>query len=416
MWTLKRGLAPAVLTACAVGAACASMQTPPGGPPDAEPAVLLRVVPETGAVNARPRSAVFEFDEVIAQRQGAEQLADLFLISPAEGAPEIDWDRERIEVRPRQGWRPNTTYTVTMLPGLTDLRGNARTEGATVVFSTGPSIAGAALRGIIFDWIAGRVTPGARVEAVSRPDSVVYVGRADSSGTFVIPNIPNGDYTVRAIVDANRNRALDPREAWDSVRVTVTDSARVELLTHPHDSVPPRIDRVTVRDSFTLRVVVTPPIDPAVTIDPSLFALVGADSMPVQIAEARAAQVYEREQAERDRARADSIARATPPPPTTPGLAPPEPTPSAVTAVAMSRPSPITEIVIVVARPLRAGAAYRLRAVPIRGLMGTARESERVFTVPEPPKPAGPPGTPPATPPPTSPPPTSPPPASPPPE
>ena len=386
----------AVLAALAAIGGCASMQTPPGGPPDPDPAKLLRVVPETGAVNARPRAAVFHFDEVIAERQGSGRLDDLFLISPSDGAPTVDWDRDRIEVRPRGGWRPNTTYTVTLLPGLTDLRGNARTEGATLVFSTGPSVAASALRGIVFDWVAGRVIAGARVEALSRPDSVTYVGRADSSGTFVIPNIPAGHYTVRAIADANRNRALDPREAWDSIRVNVADSARVELLAFVHDSAPPRIDRVTVRDSFNLRVAVTPAIDPTLEISPALFTIVGPDSAPVPIVEARAAEVYEREQAERDRARADSIARAAPPVPTDPGITPPDPPAPAVTAVAMSRPAPVTELVIVVTRPLRAGGSYRLRATGLQGLMGTSRESERPFTVPAAPKPAEPrPGAPP---------------------
>ena len=388
MRPVTRRAALAALVALAGVGGCASMQTPPGGPPDAEPARLVRVVPDTGAVNARPRAVVFLFDEVIAERQGSGRLADLFLVSPSDGAPSVDWDRERIEVRPRGGWRANTTYTVTLLPGLTDLRGNARTEGAAVTFSTGPAIAGGALRGIVFDWVAGRVIGGAQVEAVLRPDSVVYVGRADSSGTFVLSNIPAGDYTVRAIADANRNRALDARELWDSVRVSVADSARVELLAFAHDSTPPRLDRVTVRDSFNLRVSVTPAVDPTLAISPALFTIVGADSTPLAIVEARAAQVYEREQAERDRARADSVARAAPPVPTDPGIRPPEPAAPAIAAVAMSRPAPVTEIVIVMSRPLRAGASYRLRATGLQGLMGTARETERVFTVPEPPKPA----------------------------
>ena len=381
--SVRAGGPPAALVACVLAAGCASMQTPPGGPPDAEPAVLLRVVPETGAVNARPPYAVFQFDEVVAERQRSGTLADLFIISPSDGAADVDWDRERIQVRPRRGWRPNTTYTVTLLPGLADLRGNVRSEGATLVFSTGPEIAGSAVRGIVFDWVAGLVVANARVEAVSRPDSVVYLGRTDSTGTFVIRNVPRGDYTVRAIVDANSNRALDPRELWDTVSVSVSDSGRVELLTYAHDSTPPRIDRVTVRDSFNLRVSVTPAVDPRMTIEPPLFTILAADSTPVSIVEARAAQVYEREQAERDRASADSIARATPPVPSDPGIRPPPPVAAPITAVTMSRAAPVTEIVIVVSRPLRAGASYRLRADALRGLMGTSRESERVFTVPE---------------------------------
>ena len=396
-------------------AACASMETPPGGPPDAAPPALVRITPDTGAVNARPRAVVFRFDEVVSERpRSVTTLHDLFIISPTTGAPDVDWERDAITVRPPKGWLPNTTYTVTLLPGLADLRGNTRTDGAAVTFSTGPQIATAGVRGIVFDWVAGRVAPNAYIEAISHPDSIVYVGTADSSGVFAVRNMPPGDYTVRALVDANRNRALDPRELWDSVRVTVGDSARVELLTHLHDTIPPRIDVVTVRDTFTIRVTTDRPLDPTLTIDPSLFTLLASDSSVVPIAEARGAQVYERLQAERDRARADSAARAAPPLATGErGARTGDPT-QPIAAVAPSRPSPITEIIIVVPQSLRSGATYRLRARNLRGIMGTTRDSEREFKVPEAPKP---PATPPtggaAQPPPGgSPPPGSPPPAA----
>ena len=398
---LSRARAAAGIAACAIGLACASMESPPGGPPDAAPPILVSTTPDTNAVNVRPRVAVFRFDEVVSERpRTATNLTDLFLISPATGAPRVDWERDAIEVRPRNGWRPNTTYTVTLLPGLADLRGNVRNDGATVTFSTGTQIATSALRGIVFDWVAGRVAPGAYIEAISQPDSVVYVATADSSGLYVVRNIPPGDYTVRALVDANRNRELDLRELWDSVRVTVGDSTRVELLTHAHDTIPPRIDQVAVRDTFTLRVTMDRPLDPAMPIDPSLFTLLTADSALVAIAEARAAQVYERLQAERDRARADSLARAAPPLATGERAARPGDPRQTVTAVVPSKPSPATEVIIVVSQPLRPGATYRLRARDLRGIMGTARSSEREFKVPDAARPVVPPPAPGASPPP----------------
>ena len=376
----------AIIGACIAAAACASMETPPGGPPDDAPPVLVGVTPDTGAVNVRPRAAIFEFDEVISERpRTATSLDDMFLISPATSAPSVDWNRKAIAVRPRDGWRPNTTYTVTLMPGLADLRGNTRTDGASVIFSTGPRIAAAAVRGIVFDWVAGRVTAGAYVEAISQPDSTVYIATTDSGGTFVIRNIPPGDYTVRALADANRNRELDPRELWDSTRITLADSARVEMLTHMHDTVPPRLDQVTVRDTFTIRVTTDRPLDPTMTIDPSLFTLLASDSTIVPIAEARPAQVYERLQAERDRARADSAAGAAPPIGPA-GLRRPGDSLRTITAVTPSRPSPTTELIIVVSRALQPGASYRLRVRDLRGIMGTSRSSEREFKVPEAPR------------------------------
>jgi hypothetical protein len=46
-------------------AGCASPGFPPGGPPDKDPPKLVAVVPESGAVNVKPKHVTFEFDEVI---------------------------------------------------------------------------------------------------------------------------------------------------------------------------------------------------------------------------------------------------------------------------------------------------------------------------------------------------------------
>ena len=308
-------------------AACASASPPPGGPPDSEPPRLVKITPDTGAVSVRPPKVVFRFDEVVSERpQGAATLAGLFLISPRDGEPRVDWDREAIEVRPRRGWRPNTVYTVTMLPGLVDLRSNVRKDGATAVFSTGPTIPDTRITGIAFDWIAGGPLPKAFVEATT-PDSVVYVTGADSVGRFTFRHLPPGPYIVRAFGDANANRVREPREAYDSATVTVVegtgaDTVRapsVELLAFVHDTLGPRINAVTVRDSVTLRVEFDKPLQEGSRLTRSDFTLKrGPDSTVVAIAlaepardaDARAAQ--EREAASRrdTTARQDSIERA----------------------------------------------------------------------------------------------------------
>ncbi|MDQ3996408.1 MAG: Ig-like domain-containing protein, partial [Gemmatimonadota bacterium] len=192
------------------------MAAPPGGPEDDAPPEVVLVVPESGVVNFRRRVVEFRFDEVITDRgTGAASLAQLVLISPREEAPRVSYRRDAIAVRPRSGWRPNTAYTVTLLPGATDLRGNASKARRTVVLSTGAALPPFALQGRVFDWMAERPAPMAWVEAISRPDSVVYIAVADSSGAFTVGPLPNGAYTLRAFIDQNNNRALDRGEAWD---------------------------------------------------------------------------------------------------------------------------------------------------------------------------------------------------------
>jgi hypothetical protein len=53
----------------------------------------------------------------------------------------------------------------------------------------------------------------------------------------------------------------------------------------------------------------------------------------------------------------------------------------------MPRKSPSSTAVIVLSRPLVPKAAYHVRAIGIRGLLGHTGDSDRVYTVPAPPPP-----------------------------
>jgi hypothetical protein len=372
--TTRRGRT--TLAALLTLAACAQTGTLPGGPEDPLPPALVGIAPDTGATNVTPDHVVFRFDEVVSERPGGSSsrgLADLFIISPEAGETTVEWGREEVRVSPRRGWRENTTYTVTLLPGMSDLRRNVSREGASVVFSTGPSIAGGSIAGRLFDWVAGRPVAG-RIEAYAPGDTVdadttLWVAAADSSGRFALANVPAGSYIVRGFVDQTPNRRLDRSEAWDSTLVSLTDSARIELLAFVHDSAGPGISSVEVRDSVTLRVTLDRPMLPELPIPPGVFSLRAADSSEVPVAGVLTARV------------ADSLDAAARPPDTT--AARPRATPPRATAAAPSRPSPPTVLVVRLGRPVVPGTEYRLHA-ELRGLLGTMRGSDYRFTPPAP--------------------------------
>jgi hypothetical protein len=360
---------------------CASPGMPPGGPPDVAAPQILAIVPDTGTLGIAPKEVIFRFDEVVSERPaGATTLDDLFLISPRDGTPEASWHRQAIGVRPRRGWRPNTPYTVIMLRGISDLRGNVRNTGASTFFSTGKTVPRTRLTGHVFDWVAGIPSVGAMVESFVKPDSLhPYVAVADSSGGFVIEHMPPGSYTVRAYLDRNRNLGIDPSEPWDSVAVNVTDSANTTILMFVHDTVPPRIRDLLLLDSASLRVFFDKPVDPAQTLSAANFAVIGPDSAPVPILSAGAAL--------KDTAtRPVNPPIAAPPSPARPAAVRPAPTRDTTTAVkpVMPRPSPITEIVINLRRPLAPRTTYRVRAIGIRGLLGHTGDSERPIAIPAP--------------------------------
>jgi hypothetical protein len=351
----------------AVLGACASPGMPPGGPEDKQAPQIVRIAPDSGKVDVTPSSVIFRFDEVVSERpSGAASLGALFLISPRDGEPRVDWHREEISVRPRRGWRKNTAYTITLLPGLSDLRGNARNTGAVTMFSTGATLPASHVTGTLYNWAEARVIPkGGLVQLWPRSDTtLVYITATDSLGSFVLRAVPPGNYVLRGVSDDNNNRGLDRREAWDTVGITLGDSAKVSVYAFVHDSLGARLMNAAYRDSVTLELSFDNPLSISSPMTPANVRIKGFDSTDV------------------------GVLSVTPPPPDT------------TAAVRnLGRPVPPRSVLVKLSRPLRTGLSYRIRVTDVHNLMGIARSGEIIFKAPAPtaPNPAA---VPPAAPPP----------------
>jgi hypothetical protein len=389
-----------LIAAALLATGCASPGMPPGGPIDTAAPVIVSITPDTGSVGVKPKEVVFQFDEVVAERPPAvTTLADLFLISPRDGAPDASWHRSAITVKPSRGWRANTPYTVIMMKGVADLRGNVRNTGASTFFSTGTTVPRTRIAGTVFDWLTGSPAAGALIESFVSPDTLhPYVALADSVGGFVIEHVVPARYTVRAYMDRNKNLSIDPSEPWDSVGVALTDSIRTTLMLFVHDTVPPRIRDVRVLDSLRLSVSFDKPVDPTQTLGVTNFAVVAPDSSRVPIVSAGPA-VKDTTPPTNPAAGANPPSGANPVtggnPPTrvNPRIgAPPRgraPTPaqrdtSLAANPVMPRPLPITEVVIKLQHPLTPKIIYHIRAIGIRGLTGRVGDSEHSYTAPAP--------------------------------
>ena len=357
------------------------------------PPKLVRVSPDTNAVNVRDKVVQFYFDETINDRgTGAQELDNFFIVSPSDGATQLSWHRSRIDISPRHGFRPNTAYTVTMLPGLGDLHSNTMKTGATVVFSTGPTIPTLRIDGIAFDWVLG--TPvRAFIEAVT-PDSIVYLSQSDSGGKFTIGPLVAGSYLVRAIIDQNGNRALDRSEAFDTLRVTAPQAGPIQLLAAPRDTLPARMNVPTVGDSITVTVPFDRLLDPTQPFAATAFRLIGSDSVEVPILSALSPLELRRADSVRTRAagdsgrRADSVAGK----PLTPVVVPPVVAPAAGKAPPPPPPrpsvaSPFPAVTLGLGRALKPNTEYRLSTTGLRALSGRSAPSERRFSTPKPPPP-----------------------------
>ncbi len=331
----------------AVMAACARIAAPPGGPPDFAAPRLLGTVPESVAVlPGFDGWAEFRFDEVVSEGSqpnfgyGSGDLERLVLVSPDTAVPQVRWHRDRISVRPRDGWRPNTVYRVELAAGITDIapRRNSRDTAAVITFTTGAPLPTRTLTGRGVDWLSRRFASRALVEVMLLPDSLVYRTVTDSSGRFRIGPLPDGSYLVSVILDANSNRRRDAREGWDSVRIEAGRDSVGEVWAFQRDTVPPRVAQggASQKDSFAIALNLTQPVDPSLHLGPEAISVfVAPDSTRLPPIAAVPAAAYDsifgpidstrraiaaEAQARADSARADSAGvvpdtAATPPPP-----------------------------------------------------------------------------------------------------
>jgi hypothetical protein len=313
-----------------------------------------------------------------ANGSGGVTLESLVLVSPASGTPKVDWHRNSLTIEPRGGFRPNTSYRVTILPGLSDLRNNVQRGTTTLVFSTGPKIAPYSITGRVFDWTLGSPAAGAVVDAIANAgtaDSLIYRGVADSLGQFDVGPLDAGTYLVRTFIDADRNRERGVLEKWDTSTVTVTNvRPAIELLAAQRDTAAIGITRVEAVDSLWLRIALDKPFDPRSQLVGTMVSVKRADSTDVPVA-----AVMTESQAAFIRPRPDSAKPVTTAPPAraNPSAAPPPPRPR------LAQPENVIMVQLGRGVQLRPGEQLSISVRGLRNLLGNTGTSTAVFEVPK---------------------------------
>ncbi len=401
--------------------ACAKMGAPPGGPPDAIAPSIISTRPDSiGVYPDFKGNAEFVFDETVSEGTspdlgyGNGDLERMVVLSPTDKVPHVSWERSRITVRPREGWRPNTVYRIELLPGVADLRRNHDRHGAVITFTTGAPLPTDSLSGIAIDWTTRQPARLAVIEALLLPDSLPYETQSDSNGRFVLAPLPHAAYELRGFLDQNRNRRLDGKENWDTVAVSPAPAASSVLWLAPRDTAGPRVMQVTVRDSVTVEIQVTQPLDPYQALDSShVVVRMLPDSTIVAVRSFRAKALDDsldaRARLVADSLRTDSLRRSRPDtgqrhaapvtprveparPPAAPvqqaprgrrGARPPAPVDSVVLKLAQTRPALDDRLVLRLFAPLPPESKYTVEVRGIRNVSGAASNAVGGFTVPK---------------------------------
>lgn len=401
-------------------AACASLGPPPGSPPRLVPPAIILMSPDSGAIlPAFSGDAVIQFDEVIDEMaQGSAApgsvggLGKQIVLSPVAGPVKVSWHRSAIHIKPKEGWKPGRVYHLQLLPGIVDLHRNVLKRGQTIIFSTGPALPTASLRGVALSWVEQHTLTQGLIRAVLRPDTIAYLTYTDSTGRFRLDGIPPGQYVVYAVNDQNSNRARDLREAWDSTLVTLDSSASTTLWSFVHDTVGPRLRAPEPVDSLSFKLTFTAPLSPAHLPDTGTVHLYELpDTTPVAISAVLSPAANDSLVA-RQRAIADSLRRAADTthaavdttkkkagagrdttarrpvaqaPPGHPGAAP-APTDSTIIKLLATRPIPTDKLVVRTRAPLKPSTKYFIRVTGATNLNGVRADAVSVLVVPAPKK------------------------------
>ncbi len=353
-------LLPALLAALMAG--CAREATPPGGPPDRLPPIVILSEPDTFSTVEPFRSPItLRFSERISERPSAGTLDQSVVVSPASGEVRVSHGREGLTVRVPGGFEAGHVYRVTVLPVIQDMFGNSLQEPFELFFSTGPEFTPNVVAGSVIDRLTGEPLRDARVDAAVAGSDVVHTAVTDSTGIFALRYLPAGDFVLNAYLDRNRNAQADFTEPQGTRPALLdgdgeaADTAIVlEVALLARDTTSARLARVIVDDSISLSVSLDDYLDPELPLD-DVRVVLTSDSVeaprPLAVLHPHEAEAYRsaladslaREQAVRDsveQARADSVAQAEAAPGDTTAAADPELTPAPAEAEAAADPPP----------------------------------------------------------------------------
>lgn len=193
-----------------VGAGCANIIPPEGGPRDSLPPVLVHATPADSTLNFRSRTIVLQFDEYV----DLQDVQNNLLFTPtAERNPIVEAKLRTITIRLRDSLEKNTTYTFEFGNAIRDINENNILRDYKYTFSTGHYIDSLTLSGNVVLAETGTVDTTLTVVLHSAlDDSAVvkarprYVTRLDSSGAFTFRNLPADTFAVYVLGDAGISR------------------------------------------------------------------------------------------------------------------------------------------------------------------------------------------------------------------
>ncbi len=204
-------------TAVVIFYQCASKATPPGGPKDETPPMIVfdKSTPNE-QIRFDDRSFSITFDEWIE----LEDVQNQILVSPPlERRPNVRLKGRSVifEFHEDEVLRENATYTINFGEAIRDITERNILKNHTFVFSTGDVIDSLRVQGMIIDAYTALPVENATImfyesteDSIPLREKPFYATKSDKSGAWEIRNMKQGTFKVAAIVDINLNYLYDP--------------------------------------------------------------------------------------------------------------------------------------------------------------------------------------------------------------
>jgi uncharacterized protein (DUF2141 family) len=200
-----------VATLLAVG--CAVPQKPQGGPKDETPPKLLKASPANQTRNFSAKQIVLEFDEYYRLVNQFQEITT----SPVLEKTEFKMKGKSLVIDIKDTLLKETTYVINFGKAIADVNEGNALKNFTYVFSTGSQIDSLKISGTVINNLTLQKEKDVTVMLFPlKQDSLLFgkkkpsiYATTDTSGTFSLTNLHEGEYKLYALKETGGNKIFD---------------------------------------------------------------------------------------------------------------------------------------------------------------------------------------------------------------
>lgn len=190
--------------------ACASMQSPTGGPRDITPPKIIKENPENLTRNFSAEKIEIEFDEFIKLSNEFTEIS----ISPAlDIPPSYKAKKQLLEIKFEEALEKNTTYTINFGKAVADVNESNILKNYTYVFSTGNEIDSLSISGSVISSVTKEklkevivfILPLSQDSLFGKKRASIFTS-TDSAGNFKLSNLREDTYRIYALNEQGGDR------------------------------------------------------------------------------------------------------------------------------------------------------------------------------------------------------------------